>query len=55
MATGIYANDSKITFEVQGAGGEQWVSFYHQSRFPPFPFARIISWWSWCRPDYSSC
>ncbi|KAI9901603.1 hypothetical protein N3K66_003420 [Trichothecium roseum] len=31
MATGIYANDSKITFEVQGAGEEQWVAFYHQN------------------------
>lgn len=37
IATGIYGNDSKITFEVQGAGKDQWVSFYHQSSYNPFP------------------
>lgn len=31
MATGIYGNDSKVSFEVEGAGKSQWVSFYHQS------------------------
>ncbi|KAI9167913.1 hypothetical protein HJFPF1_04054 [Paramyrothecium foliicola] len=31
MATGIYGNASKVTFEVQGSGKDQWVSFYHQN------------------------
>ncbi|CAH0016154.1 unnamed protein product [Clonostachys rhizophaga] len=31
IATGIYGNDSKITFEVDGQGDDQWVSFYHQN------------------------
>ncbi|KAL1957346.1 hypothetical protein VTO42DRAFT_6135 [Malbranchea cinnamomea] len=31
MATGIYGNDSKVIFEVEGAGKDQWVSFYHQN------------------------
>jgi len=31
IATGIYGNESKISFEVQGAGEDQWVSFYHQN------------------------
>jgi hypothetical protein len=38
IATGIYGNDSKAIFEVEGAGADQWVSFYHQSKhFPPSP------------------
>jgi hypothetical protein len=32
IATGIYGNDSTATFEVQGQGQDQWVSFYHQSK-----------------------
>ena len=32
IATGIYGNDSKAIFEVEGAGEDQWVSFYHQSQ-----------------------
>jgi hypothetical protein len=32
MATGIYGNESKVTFEVNGQGQDQWVSFYHQSK-----------------------
>lgn len=35
IATGIYGNDSKAIFEVEGAGEDQWVSFYHQSQFSP--------------------
>ncbi|KAL1880591.1 hypothetical protein VTK73DRAFT_5396 [Phialemonium thermophilum] len=32
MATGIYGNDSTVTFEgVTGEGGPQWVSFYYQN------------------------
>ncbi|CAI4219745.1 unnamed protein product [Parascedosporium putredinis] len=31
IATGIYGNDSTITFEVEGQGKDQWVSFYHQN------------------------
>ena len=31
IATGIYGNDSKAIFEVEGSGEDQWVSFYHQS------------------------
>ncbi|KAL2855274.1 glycosyl hydrolase [Aspergillus pseudodeflectus] len=31
IATGIYGNDSTVTFTVQGDGTEQWVSFYHQN------------------------
>ncbi|KAJ5004318.1 hypothetical protein K4K48_010152 [Colletotrichum sp. SAR 10_66] len=31
IATGIYGNDSTITFEVEGQGRDQWVSFYHQN------------------------
>ncbi|KAI8309193.1 hypothetical protein K4K61_001967 [Colletotrichum sp. SAR11_59] len=31
IATGIYSNDSTITFEVEGQGRDQWVSFYHQN------------------------
>ncbi|KAJ0383894.1 hypothetical protein COL922a_009523 [Colletotrichum nupharicola] len=30
-STGIYGNDSTITFEVEGQGRDQWVSFYHQN------------------------
>lgn len=33
IATGIYGNDSKAIFEVEGAGEDQWVSFYHQSQY----------------------
>ncbi|TEA10513.1 hypothetical protein C8034_v009650 [Colletotrichum sidae] len=31
IATGIYGNDSTVTFEVEGEGQDQWVSFYHQN------------------------
>ncbi|KAJ4024579.1 hypothetical protein NW752_003146 [Fusarium irregulare] len=31
IATGIQGNDSTITFEVEGKGTDQWVSFYHQN------------------------
>ncbi|SPO01925.1 probable beta-glucanase [Cephalotrichum gorgonifer] len=31
IATGIYGNESTITFEVEGQGQDQWVSFYHQN------------------------
>ncbi|KAI8280339.1 hypothetical protein K4K56_012296 [Colletotrichum sp. SAR 10_98] len=31
IATGIYGNDSTITFDVEGQGRDQWVSFYHQN------------------------
>ncbi|KAI6781048.1 uncharacterized protein J7T54_003215 [Emericellopsis cladophorae] len=31
IATGIYGNDSRAIFEVEGAGEDQWVSFYHQN------------------------
>ncbi|KAJ0414360.1 glycosyl hydrolase [Aspergillus carlsbadensis] len=31
IATGIYGNDSTVTFTVQGDGTEQWVLFYHQN------------------------
>ncbi|KAM0617092.1 hypothetical protein ACHAP0_001851 [Verticillium nonalfalfae] len=31
IATGIYGNDSMITFEVDGQGQDRWVSFYHQN------------------------
>ncbi|KAI8302888.1 hypothetical protein K4K59_000333 [Colletotrichum sp. SAR11_240] len=31
IATGIYGNDSTMTFEVEGQGRDQWVSFYHQN------------------------
>ncbi|KAF7556706.1 hypothetical protein G7Z17_g1222 [Cylindrodendrum hubeiense] len=31
IATGIYGNDSTITFDVTGQGKDQWVSFYHQN------------------------
>jgi hypothetical protein len=31
IGTGIYGNDSKITFTVDGQGTDQWVSFYHQN------------------------
>lgn len=39
MATGIYGNDSSVTFEgIEGTGKAQWVSFYYQSTFPlPYP------------------
>lgn len=33
IATGIYGNDSTITFTVDGQGQDQWVSFYHQSKW----------------------
>lgn len=30
--TGIYGNDSTVTFEgIEGTGKDQWVSFYYQS------------------------
>ncbi|KAK7425062.1 hypothetical protein QQZ08_008338 [Neonectria magnoliae] len=31
IATGIYGNDSTLTFEVDGQGKDQWISFYHQN------------------------
>ncbi|KPM41049.1 hypothetical protein AK830_g5508 [Neonectria ditissima] len=31
IATGIYGNDSTLTFEVDGQGQNQWISFYHQN------------------------
>ncbi|CEJ59620.1 Putative Glycoside hydrolase family 43 protein [Penicillium brasilianum] len=32
IITGIYGNDSTVTFEnVEGSGGTQWVSFYYQN------------------------
>ncbi|CAI6073421.1 unnamed protein product [Clonostachys chloroleuca] len=31
MGTGIFGNTSKVVFEVDGAGKDQWVSFYHQN------------------------
>ncbi|PGG99805.1 hypothetical protein AJ80_09288 [Polytolypa hystricis UAMH7299] len=31
IATGIDGNSSTISFEVDGGGGEQWVSFYYQN------------------------
>ncbi|CAO2657888.1 Nn.00g071480.m01.CDS01 [Neocucurbitaria sp. VM-36] len=32
IATGIYGNDSKVTFSgIQGSGKPQWVSFYYQN------------------------
>jgi hypothetical protein len=33
MATGIFSNTSMVVFEVDGAGKDQWVSFYHQSTY----------------------
>lgn len=43
IATGIYGNDSTITFTVNGQGQDQWVSFYHQSEsgsIRPSPYLR---------------
>ena len=40
IATGIQGNDSTITFEVEGKGADQWVSFYHQST-SPLPFLQL--------------
>ncbi|KAL6708879.1 hypothetical protein ACN47E_002286 [Coniothyrium glycines] len=31
ILTGIYGNDSKATFTVEGSGKPQWVSFYYQN------------------------
>lgn len=31
IVTGIYGNDSKVSFEVEGQGKPQWVSFYYQN------------------------
>jgi hypothetical protein len=32
ILTGIYGNDSTVTFEgIEGTGKPQWVSFYYQS------------------------
>ncbi|RDW84775.1 glycoside hydrolase family 43 protein [Coleophoma cylindrospora] len=32
IATGVYGNDSKVTFEgIEGTGKPQWVSFYYQN------------------------
>lgn len=32
IATGIYGDEDGITFTVEGQGGDQWVSFHHQSK-----------------------
>lgn len=32
ICTGIHGDESGITFTVEGQGGDQWVSFYHQSK-----------------------
>ena len=33
IVTGIYGNDSSVTFEgIEGTGQPQWVSFYYQSK-----------------------
>lgn len=33
IATGIYGNDSTVTFNnIEGSGKPQWVSFYYQSK-----------------------
>lgn len=41
ILTGIYGNDSTITFQnIEGSGKPQWVSFYYQSSFlifTPYP------------------
>ena len=35
ILTGIYGNDSTVTFEgIEGTGKPQWVSFYYQSKQP---------------------
>lgn len=35
ILTGIYGNDSTVTFEeIEGTGKPQWVSFYYQSKCP---------------------
>lgn len=32
IVTGIYGNDSTVTFEgIEGTGKDQWVSFYYQN------------------------
>ncbi|KAM0330614.1 hypothetical protein ACHAQA_003563, partial [Verticillium albo-atrum] len=31
IATGIHGDENGITFTVEGQGGDQWVSFYHQN------------------------
>ncbi|KAL4769393.1 glycosyl hydrolase [Aspergillus nidulans var. acristatus] len=31
IATGIYGNDNRVTFTIEGHGEDQWVSFYHQN------------------------
>lgn len=37
ILTGIYGNDSTVTFEnVEGSGKPQWVSFYYQSAFTAY-------------------
>ena len=37
ILTGIYGNDSTVTFEgIEGTGKPQWVSFYYQSKRPRF-------------------
>jgi hypothetical protein len=37
ILTGIYGNDSTVTFEnIEGSGKPQWVSFYYQSMFSLF-------------------
>ncbi|KNG86653.1 glycoside hydrolase family 43 [Aspergillus nomiae NRRL 13137] len=41
IATGIYGNDSTITFTVRGQGQDQWVSFYHQSKLLPPLFPKL--------------
>jgi hypothetical protein len=33
IATGIYGNDSTVTFTgIEGTGKPQWISFYYQSK-----------------------
>jgi hypothetical protein len=34
IATGIHGDESGITLTVDGQGGDQWVSFYYQSKLP---------------------
>lgn len=39
ILTGIYGNDSTVTFEgIEGSGEPQWISFYYQSMFASYIF-----------------
>ena len=41
ILTGIYGNDSTVTFEgIEGSGEPQWVSFYYQSMFASYIFSK---------------